>query len=84
MQELVQGHKLMSGRPMYSRLSEASSGNFPAGPVVKNPPANAGDIGFDPRSRKIPCAEGRLSPGAPTTETHRPGAYAAQQEKPLQ
>lgn len=39
---------------------------------------------FDPRSSKIPCAEGQLSPGAPTTEAHRPGACAAQQEEPPQ
>ena len=25
-----------------------SSGNFPGGPVVKNPPSNAGDVGSTP------------------------------------
>ena len=25
--------------------------------MVKNPLANAGDVGFDPQSRKIPCTE---------------------------
>ena len=27
---------------------------FPGGPVVKNPPANPGDLGFDSWVRKIP------------------------------
>ena len=33
---------------------------FPGGPVVKNLPAEAGDIGFDPWSRKISHATGQL------------------------
>ena len=39
--------------------------DFPGGPVVKNPPANAG---FEPWSRKIPYAVEQLSPCATTTE----------------
>ena len=35
----------------------------------KNLPANAGDMGFYPWSRKIPHAEEQRSPGATTTET---------------
>ena len=31
------------------------------GSLVKNLPANAGDTGFDPRSRKIPHAMEQLS-----------------------
>ena len=34
---------------------------FPGGPMVKNPPRNARDTGFDPWSRKIPHAAGPLS-----------------------
>ena len=30
--------------------------DFLGGAVVKNPPANAGDMGFEPWSRKIPQA----------------------------
>ena len=30
--------------------------DFPGSPVVKNPPANAGDTGFKPWSGKIPHA----------------------------
>ena len=45
------------------------SRDFPGGPVVKNPPSNAGDAGSIPgRGTKIPPAAGQLSPGATTTE----------------
>ena len=37
--------------------------DFPGGPVVKNPPSNAGDTGSIPgRRTKIPHAVGQLSP----------------------
>ena len=43
--------------------------NFPGGPVVKNPPFNAGDTALIPgQGTKIPHAEGQLSPHATTTE----------------
>ena len=38
------------------------------GAVVKNPPANAGDMGSSPRSGKIPHAAEQLSPCATTIE----------------
>ena len=41
-------------------------GDFPGGPVVKNLPANAGDMG-DPWFGKIPRAAGQPGRG-PTTE----------------
>ena len=42
---------------------------FPGGPVVKNPPANAGDTGSIPGQRtKIPRAAGQLSLHATTNE----------------
>ena len=38
--------------------------NFPGGPVVKNPPSNAGDVGSIPGpGTKIPHATEQLSPG---------------------
>ena len=41
----------------------------PGGPVVKNPPSNAGDVGSIPgRGSKIPHATGQLSLRAATTE----------------
>ena len=45
---------------------------FPSGPVVKNSPANAGDMGFDPWSGKIAHATEQLSPRAVTTNAHAP------------
>ena len=45
------------------------TGDFPGGPVVKNPHYNAGDAGLIPGQRsKIPHAVGQLSPRATTTE----------------
>jgi len=38
------------------------------GSVVKNPPANAGDMGWIPGSREIPHATEQLSPCTTTTE----------------
>ena len=71
--------------------------DFPGGPVVKNPPSNAGDAGSIPgRGTKIPHATRQLSPCVTTTElTHlnerahvpqtteptRSGAHAPQLEK---
>ena len=44
-------------------------GDFPGGPVVKNPPYNAGEAGSIPgQGTKIPHAVGQLSPRATTTE----------------
>lgn len=52
-------------------------GAFPDGPVVKNPPRNAGDEGSIPDwGTEIPCAMEQLSPRATTTEPTRPGARA--------
>ena len=43
--------------------------DFPGGPVVKNPPYNAGDAGSIPgQGTKIPHAAGQLSLCATTTE----------------
>ena len=73
------------------------SRDFPGGPVVKNPPSNAGDTGSIPgQGTKIPHAVGQLSPCATTTELMRlneracvlqitepmrPGAHAPQLER---
>ena len=46
--------------------------DFPGGPVVKNPPCNAGDTGSIPgRGTKIRHATGQLSPHNTTTELAR-------------
>ena len=45
---------------------------FLGGPVVKNPPSNAGDVDSIPgRGTKIPRATGHMSPRATTTELMR-------------
>ena len=44
--------------------------DFPGGPVVKNLPSNAGDVGSNlGRGTEIPHALGQLSPCATTRET---------------
>ena len=45
-----------------------TSGDFPGGVVVKNPPSNAEDLGLEPWSGKIPHAMEQLSLCATTTE----------------
>ena len=46
-----------------------AEGDFPGGPVVKNPPSNAGDSGLIPGwGTRIPHATGQLSLRATTTE----------------
>ena len=50
-------------------MKKVSDGGFPGGPVVKNPPYNAGDKGSIPgQGSKIPHAAGQISPCATTTE----------------
>ena len=65
--------------------------DFPGGAVVKNPPANAENMGLIPglgRSHMLQSNEARapqlLSPCATTTEALTPRGHALQQEKPLQ
>ena len=54
---------------MYWVIIIPNSVGFPRGPVVKNPPANAEDMGSSSGLRtKIPHATKQLSPGTPTTE----------------
>ena len=59
------------------------SRDFPGGPVVKNPPSNAGDVGSIPgRGTKIPHAVGQLSLNATTTEAACSRARVRQLESP--
>ena len=47
------------------------SWDFPGGPLVKNPPYNAGDAGWIPgQGTKIPHALGQLSPRAANYSAH--------------
>ena len=51
------------------RNNNKENWDFPGGPVVKNLPSNAGDVGLIPgRGTKIPRAAGQLSPRATATE----------------
>ena len=56
--------------------------DFSGGPVVKNLPANAGNMGLIPGLGSPPATE-QLEPWATTTEP-LPRDCALQQEKPLQ
>ena len=58
--------------------------DFPGGAVVKNPPANAGDMCSIPGPGRSHMATEQLSPCATTTEAHAPRAHALQREKPPQ
>ena len=54
---------------MQAGKKKNASQDFPAGPVVKNPPSNAGYVGSIPGwGTKIPHAEGQLSLHATTRE----------------
>ena len=56
--------------------------DIPGGPIVKNPPSNAGDAGSIPGlGTKIPLATGQLSPRAATTELTRSMACKPQLER---
>ena len=53
----------------YAVILDYNCRDFPGGPVVKNPPSNAGDTASIPgQETKIPHAVGQLSPRATTTE----------------
>ena len=55
-----------------SEVQEIPRWDFPGGPVVKNPPYNAGDAGsIHDWGTKIPHAAGQLSPCATTSELAR-------------
>ena len=60
-------------------------GDFPGDPVVKNPPANAGDMGWIPGPREdLTNARGQINPCSTTTEAQAPRDGARQEEKPRQ
>ena len=54
--------------------------DFPCGPVVKNLPSSAGDVGSIPSWEKIPHASGQLSKS--TTEPVCSRAHVSELEKP--
>ena len=63
----IQG--MASRHAVWTALKTETKGDFPGGPVEKNPPANAGDMeGFDLLSKKIPHAAGNQSLCATATD----------------
>ena len=59
--------------PLLSLVSEEKARDFPGGPVVKNPPCNAGDSGsILGRGTKIPRAAEQLSPRTKSYWVHVP------------
>ena len=62
-QSRISGQKILFLNRFFLKLV-----NFPGGPVVKNPAANAGDMGSIPGPGKISCAPEQLSPCAIATE----------------
>ena len=63
--------------------SEVSLGDYTGGPVLKNPPCNAGDLGSIPgKGTKIPHATEQLSPGTATTKAECSKARTPQLECP--
>ena len=62
-------HDLCGLGPGQQRAQKCLLWDFPGGPVVKNPPANAGDWRSIPGPEtKIPHALGQLSPCTTTSE----------------
>ena len=56
--------------------------DLPGGPVVKNPPSNAVDVGSIPgRTTEIPHAAGQLSRCAAAAEPTRSGTHVPQLER---
>ena len=71
----------MKGKLSNVNFNKILNQDFPGGPVVKNPPSKAEDVGWIPgQGTKIPHAAGQLSPRATTTELVRSRACAPQLE----
>ena len=76
-------HCVLTGYKKLKDHTKPLNGNFPGGPMVKNPPSSAEDSGSIPDwGTKIPYAMGQFSPCATTTEHTNSGACAPQLEKP--
>ena len=59
-------------------------GDFPGGPVVKNPPSNIRDVKSIPdRGTKIPHATGQLDPRAAPTKPTCSGVHNENPEQPI-
>ena len=56
--------------------------DFPSGPIVKNSPANAGDMGLSLAWEYLTCC-GATKPTPPTTEALAPGPMLHNKGSPL-
>ena len=65
------GKLTLSSAILYNRASKVQSGDFPGGPLVKNPTANAGDMGSTP-GPEVSYATRQLSLCVTVTEAHVP------------
>ena len=65
----------MAQKAQSSAIQKENGRGFPGGPVVKNPPCNAGDMGLIPgQGTKIPHAAEQLSLSAtPRESVFHPG-----------
>ena len=69
-QELQKKNNLSSGGHTNCKFYKwISSLDFPGGPLIENLPANAGSMGSDPWSGRIPCAMGQISPSTAIAES---------------
>ena len=83
-------HELLESRHYeFTDIKSDEHVDFPGGPVVKNPPANAVDTVSIPCPRRFHMPRGNeacipqlLNPQATTTQAHMPRACAPQEETP--
>lgn len=70
---LIRLYQEKNGERFCHLEKKLSLGDFPDGPVIKNPPTSAGDLGLAPgEGTKIPQALGQLSLCTTATEAHVP------------
>ena len=70
MRKLWQKEKGYRGQEKEKKRKYTNFRDFPGGPVVKNPPSNAGHMGSIPgQGTKIPHATGQLSPHSTNRES---------------
>ena len=77
-------HRTSLGRQEPSEYGQISLLDFPGGPVVENPPANAGDMGSIPGLGRSHMLWGNKAGVPQQLKPRSPRARTLQKEKPLQ